>query len=114
MNKEQLNKQKEKLKLRIPQESLTDEQYDIMLTTLLEDSFNIAINQLFPYEKQKITYLPENYENWQLRVCSYIKKNANFLGLTKYSENGIDIEFSSDNIPKSYMDELIPWVGVID
>lgn len=113
MEKEQLERQLEKLKKRIRQnENQSDEEYLETLTQLLEDTFAIAINELFPYENE-VALLPTKYENWQLRVCSYLNKNAELLGIVSYAENGIKIELSSDNIPTSYMNELIASVKVL-
>ena len=112
MDDNQFNKQLEKLKKRIPQEAeMTEENYVRVLTDLLEDSFSIAMNELFPYKKVLPELLPSRYENWQIRVCQYIHSNAEFLGLMSYEENGIKISFSSDNIPNSIMNELIPYAG---
>lgn len=114
MEKKQLERQLEKLKKRVHQtETQSDEEYIETLTQLLEDTFTIAINELYPFDFGLIDELPKKYENWQIRVCSYLNKNIELLGIKSYDENGIKIELTSDSIPSSYMNELISTVGIL-
>lgn len=84
-----------------------------VLQRLLDDSKSIALNNLFPYEEILPEELPKKYLNWQLRVSEYMYKHADTIGIKQYSENGITITFTSDNIPKSFMNELVPYAGAI-
>lgn len=114
MNKEQFERQLNALKNRIARkDNQSNENYISYLTQLLEDTFNIAIHLIYPYE-ENIDTLPTIYENWQLRVCSYLDSKADFLGITSYSENGIRIDFGSDHIPNTLLNEIVPYVGVIE
>lgn len=85
-----------------------------ILQNLLEDSKNIALNNLFPFEDKLPEELPPKYLNWQLRVCEYMYKHRDMLGIESYSENGMNIKFFSDNVPKSFMNELVPYAGSIN
>ena len=86
---------------------------DDTLEILLEDSKNIALNELFPFEDILPTELPKKYLNWQLRVCEYMYKHKDLIGVKEYAENEISITFTSDNIPKSFMNELVPYAGAV-
>lgn len=109
MNKEQTidEKQLELLETRLPN---VDEE---LLEILLEDVKYIALNELYPYEEILPDELPKRYLNWQLRVCEYLYKHRDMIGLKSYSENEISMEFTSDFIPKSFMRELVPYAGAI-
>lgn len=86
---------------------------DETLEILLEDSKYIALNELYPFEEVLPTELPSKYLNWQLRVCEYMYKHKDLLGVKEYSENEIKITFTSDNIPNSFMNELVPYAGAV-
>lgn len=101
------NSQLELLKKRLPD---VDEN---TLQSLLDDSKSIALNELFPFREELPTELPSKYLNWQIRVCAYMWKNKGLLGYKSYEENNIKIELSSDNIPASFMKELVPYAGSI-
>ena len=101
------NTQLEVLKKRLPN---VDEN---TLQSLLDDSKSIALNELFPFKEELPTELPSKYLNWQIRVCVYMWNNRGLLGYKSYEENNIKIELSSDNIPASFMKELVPYAGSI-
>ena len=83
------------------------------LEMLLDDVKSIALNTLYPYEEILPEVLPPKYWNWQLRVCEYLYKHKDTLGIKEYAENEISIVFFSDSLPKSFMNELVPYAGAI-
>lgn len=110
-----MKEQLELLKLRIPYdkdifESQTD--YEVALNELLEDSKNIALETLYPYEDTSEMDLPVKYKNWQIRCCLELYNMADKSGLTNYSENGIGWSKLSDGLSTQLMNKLTSKVGV--
>ena len=107
--------QLEKLKLRIPYDedifqSITI--YRQVLQDLLEDSKNMCLSILYPYEDTSTMDLPSRYENWQLRACVELFNMADRQGIINYAENGISWGRKSDGLSVSLMNELTSRVGV--
>ena len=107
--------QLEKLKLRIPYDedifqSITI--YRQVLQDLLEDSKNMSLSILYPYEDTSTMDLPSRYENWQLRACVELFNMADRQGIINYAENGISWGRKSDGLSVSLMNELTSRVGV--
>ncbi len=114
MDIEQFKSQVEKLKQRIkPLDDMDTKTFDSLMEQLVEDTFYIAMNNLYPFEDEYPEKLPKKYENWQIRVCKYLWTNAKFLGIIQYSENGVTLIFNGDYIPSTLMNELIPYAKVL-
>lgn len=114
MDEEQKQKQVEQLKKRVkPIDDMDSETFNSLVEQLVEDTYSIAMNNLYPFEDEYSPTLPKKYENWQLRVCKYLWVNAKFLGIIQYSENGITLIFNDDYIPSSLMNELMPYAKII-
>lgn len=109
--------QLEKLKSRIKYDSRkfnSNEDYENKLISLLEDSKNIALSELYPFadDFEKIE-LPKKYYNWQIRASCEIYKWEENQGIKSYSELGLSWSRINDGcIPQTMLDELIPRVGV--
>lgn len=107
--------QLEKLKLRIPydedifQDNTT---YEQVLNDLLEDSKNMCLSILYPFQDITNMSLPSRYENWQLRACVELFNLADKQGIINYTENGISWDKKSDGLSVSLMNELTSRVGV--
>ena len=106
--------QLERLKRRIPYDSdkyASQNDYIAYLNTLLEDSEDIALNQLYPFLVERPALL-ERYYGWQLRACMELDTTYGFSGIKKYSENGLMFEKISDGmLSSSLLNELIPYAG---
>ena len=106
--------QLEKLMKRIPYDEETyssKEEYLTYLEALLEDTEDIAINHLFPFEIEK-PKLPTRYYGWQLRACEEIDAIAGLNGLKSYSENGLSYTKATDGILSSdLLSELVPYAA---
>jgi len=108
--------QKEKLESRIPFDitGLDDEdEYSDMLDSLLEDSKNIALSNIYPFEDWSELDLPKKYYNWQIRAAIELYNLADKAGIKSYSENGLSWSKSSDLLSVGLMEEIMPKVGVI-
>lgn len=111
-----MSSQEEILKRRIPFEEtgLDDEEvYDQMIVDLLEDSRNIALSNIYPFEDWSSLDLPAKYNNWQIRAAIELYNLADKAGIKSYSENGLSWSKSSDLLSVGLMEEIMPKVGVI-
>lgn len=107
--------QLDKLKLRIPyDEDIFGDNttYEQVLTDLLEDSKNMCLSILYPFEDTSEMSLPSRYENWQLRACVELFNLADKQGIINYTENGISWGKKSDGLSVSLVNELTSRVGV--
>lgn len=107
--------QLEKLKLRIPYDEdifQSETVYEQVLTDLLEDSKNMCLSILYPFQDTTEMSLPARYENWQLRACVELYNMADRQGIINYAENGISWGKKSDGLSVSLMNELTSRVGV--
>lgn len=116
MEEEDLQEQLEKLKVKIPYDEdifETNENYLIVLNDLLEDSKNILLETLYPFEDFTDLTVPKRYYGWQLRCCVELYNLADKQGITNYSDNGISWTKLSDGLSNSLMDKIVSHVGVI-
>ena len=108
--------QREILKKRIPFEITGleyDYEYNNMIDALLEDSKNIALSNIYPFEDWSDYDLPAKYKNWQIRAAIELYNLADKAGIKSYSENGLSWSKSSDLLSDGLMEEIMPKVGVI-
>lgn len=110
-----MSTQAEKLKQRIPLTivDIPEAVYNRMIDDLLEDSKNIALSNLYPFEDWSELDLPAKYKNWQIRAAIELYNLADKAGIKAYSENGLSWSKQSDLLSVGLMEELIPRVGVI-
>lgn len=110
-----MEEQLRKLKSRIPYDAEvfnSQSGYEIALKELLEDSKNIGLQRLFPYEDYSEMELPKKHLNWQIRCCLELYNLADKAGISNYAENGISWSKLSDGLSTQLLSELIPKVGV--
>ena len=115
MNKDELKKQLEALKSRIPFEIGIHESkkvYEQILTDLLNDTKFICLSLLFPYENYVDYKLPKRYYNWQLRACVELYNLADKVSVKDYSENGISWSRLKDGLSLNLTNEIMSNVYV--
>lgn len=115
MTDEELEIQMPKLKTRIPYDEdifVTNNQYEQILSDLLDDSKFICLEVLFPYEDFSEYPLPLKYYNWQIRCCIELYNLADKQGLASYSENTISWSKYTDGLSKDLMTKLTSKAGV--
>lgn len=108
--------QKEILEQRIPIEitGLEDNNdYENMINSLLEDSKNIALSNIYPFKNWSNLDLPVKYYNWQIRAAIELYNLADKAGIKSYSENGLSWSKSTDLLSQGLMEEITPRVGVL-
>lgn len=104
-----------KLKLRIPyDEDIFGDNatYEAILNDLLEDSKNILLETLYPFDDFTDYEVPNQYKGWQLRCCVELYNMADKQGITNYSENSLSWTKLSDGLSNSLMDKITSKVGV--
>ena len=90
----------------------TQENWELSLTNLLNDSRDILLNKLYPFEDYSSYLIPLNKYNWIIRCSVEIYNLADKFGISSYSENKLSWTRYSDGISRSLMNELISHVGV--
>lgn len=116
MTEEDLQEQLTKLKVKIPYDEdifETNENYELVLNDLLEDSKNILLETLYPFEDFTDLAVPKRYYGWQLRCCVELYNLADKQGITNYSENSLSWTKLSDGLSNSLMDKINSHVGVL-
>jgi len=101
------------LKLRIPNKYDNEEKYTNTLEALLEDTKNIALSNLYPFEDWSEMELPKKYYNWQIRASIELFHFLGYEGIKSYSENGLSFSRMEDGISADLLDELMPNAGTI-
>lgn len=86
-----------------------DTSKDAVFKVMLENAKNVALNTLFPYNKE-IEELPEGkrYRIWQVRCAIELYNKLDNTNVMSYSENGLSVSFLSGLISSSLMSELGP------
>lgn len=76
----------------------------------------ILIHLLFKSSKratrEQREYAYDEYAMWILRCMQEIVERQGMTSALSYSENGISITFSREQISKALLDEIVPFVGV--
>lgn len=114
MDNEDMNAQLEKLERRIVYDEDvfgTQANYEQILQDLLEDSMNIGLSILFPYQDFSEKSFPKKYYNWQLRCCVELYNSTGTANIASYSENGLSWTKFKDGLSQSLLNELISKVG---
>ena len=87
-------------------------QWESTLLHLLEDSKNILMSKLYPFNNYSEYIIPTNKYNWVLRCCVELYNLADKIGTTSYAENGLSWSRLSDGLSNSLMNEIISHVGI--
>ncbi len=114
-NEEEEDTQLNELEKRIPYDEdihISQENYENMLNSLLEDSKEILLGKLFPFEDFSTYEVPTQYQNWQIRCCVELYNLADKEGITSYAENGLSWTRLSDGLSLSLMNQLISRAGI--
>lgn len=107
--------QLEKLEDRIPYDEnifVDEDTYEKVLTNLLEDAKNIALEEIYPFKDFYQLDLPKKYLNWQLRAAVELYNLGDKNGIISYAENGLSWTKDSGSLSKSLMGALTRRAGV--
>ena len=114
MDNEDIATQLEKLEKRIKFDDdifESQEEYESVLTSLLEDSMYIGLSILFPFQDFSEKSFPKKYYNWQIRCCVELYENTGANNIASYSENGLSWTKFKSGLSQDLINELMPKVG---
>lgn len=114
MDNEDIATQLEKLEKRIKFDDdifESQEEYESVLTSLLEDSMYIGLSILFPFQDFSEKSFPKKYYNWQLRCSVELYDMAGASNIASYSENGLSWTKFKSGLSQDLINELMPKVG---
>lgn len=90
----------------------SDTSLDDIFKLKLKDAKYIALETLYPFDKN-ITELPFRIaENWLVRCAIELYNNMGEEGITYYSENGLSYSKNTGLVSKELMEELLPKADV--
>lgn len=89
-----------------------EDEYETGLTNLLNDSRDILLSKLYPFEDYQEYTIPAHKYNWVLRCSVELYNLADKWGTTSYAENGLSWSRYSDGISRSLITELVSHVGI--
>ena len=114
MDNEDINAQLEKLERRIKYDEDifgSRENYEQVLSDLLEDSMYIGLSILFPFKDFSNIPFPNKYYNWQIRCCVELYNMADASNIASYSENGLSWTKFKSGLSQDLLNELVAKVG---
>ena len=85
---------------------------DEVLLTYLNIAGRKIIDIAYPYD-DTIETVPKRYEMLQCEIASYLLNKRGAEGETSHSENGISRSYENADVPKSMLDVITPFCGVI-
>lgn len=85
---------------------------DQVLSTYLALAASKIIAKAYPY-KDNVTEVPAKYEYLQIKIAAYLLDKRGAEGQITHSENGIQRQYESGDVPASMLNEITPYCGVI-
>lgn len=98
--------------LRVMVEADSEDWTDEILLTYLNISGQKIINKAYPYNNT-INTVPTRYEMLQCEIAAYLLNKRGAEGEISHSENGISRSYENADVPKSMLDVVVPFCGVI-
>lgn len=85
---------------------------DEILNAFLQLAAQAILNRLYPFSEEH-TSIPDKYAMLQIKIASYLLNKRGAEGQTSHSENGINRGYESADIPASFLNEIVPYCGVM-
>ena len=98
--------------LRVMVEADSEDWTDEILLTYLNISAQKIINRAYPYDNT-VEVVPRRYEMLQCEIAAYLLNKRGAEGEISHSENGISRSYENADVPKSMLDVIVPFCGVI-
>lgn len=95
---------------------ITNTDEDSLLNEYLEVAKQAILKRRYPYTTYPVddvgtVIMDARYEDTQLKIAVFLYNKRGAEGQTAHGENGVDRTYENADIPKSYLVEVIPFVG---
>ena len=91
--------------------TVADIDNDNLITLHLDIAKRAILNRLYPYNPEKET-MPAKYDLLQCEIAIYLLNKRGAEGQLTHAENGISRSYESGYIPKSLLNQVIPYAGL--
>lgn len=85
---------------------------DTVLSTYLNLAGSKIIAKAYPY-KTDVTEVPTQYEFLQLEIAAYMLNKRGAEGQVTHSENGVQRQYESADVPATMLKSITPYCGLI-
>lgn len=92
--------------------TLSGETDNSVLLTFLALAGRKVIQRAYPY-RDDVDVVPDKYATNQVEIAAYMLNKRGAEGETYHSENGINRSYENADIPKSMLERITPFVGVV-
>lgn len=89
-----------------------DPRYDQYVSGYLELAKGAVMQRLLPYADASWADVPEKYHARTCEIAVYLVNRRGGEGETSHSESGVSRVYESAGIPASYLEGMLPMVGV--
>ena len=86
---------------------------DEMVGYYLDNSQEIILNTLYPFDENREEEIPSRYLNLQMRMAVILLNKRGADGESVHIENGIHRHYSSGDVPGELLREITPKAVVI-
>ena len=85
---------------------------DDELKTYLKIAESKILNRAFPYGADDKD-VPEKYSMLQCEIAAYLWHKRGAEGQTSHSENAINRQYESGDVPDSLLGQIVPYVSIL-
>lgn len=89
-----------------------DDDNDELFTLMLKKAQYIALEILYPFDKEIMELPMRIREDWQVRCAVELYNSIGEAGYRSYSENGLSYSKDSGSVSEQLLKELVPNAGV--
>lgn len=94
-------------------DEVDDPRLDVYAQLYLDKAKACVVGRLFPWSKDASwSDVPQTHHQRTCDIAVYLLNRRGSEGETRHVENGLTAEYESGYVPKSYLDGLVPFVGV--
>ena len=84
-----------------------------VVSTYVNLAYNKILHILYPFADDEEHDLPEAYTAVLIEAAVYLLSKTGMEGQTYHSENGVVLQYESDDLPLYLTSQIVPYVGVI-
>ena len=86
---------------------------DELLESLIQSTRWIILNKRYPFGTIPNTYVPERYEDLQLRMVIELVRKLGNEGMLSRDDTGVSTQWASSNVSEDLLSEIVPMAGYI-